>query len=222
MWRCDVKKFRRHSFVIGAYVLVLSFTLPFGLIACSRDQTATTAPQTEQPAVPPEYAEMQAQAELAQQWIQRMDPYVSQNPDGTYVMDWDGFRATLARSDPRLALSLQNGATATVDTKMIIGLRNGISAANKAVLADEAQGMQPAARWCTNHWWGRKCCYTGWDAELAIWYGWAVAAVATVIGVVPGAIMAYIAWMQERLNSQCGGFCVNVLWGSPFVWLTCP
>ncbi|MFA6512430.1 MAG: hypothetical protein WCV86_04900 [Patescibacteria group bacterium] len=198
-------------------------TIPL-LSGCSEDHAQVIAPPQEQtaPSVPDQYAQYEAQGTLIQQWIDRMDPYVTQNADGTFVCDWQAFQQDLARTNPQIALALNGAATPGKDAKVIVELRDGIPIANKA-LKEQPEGMtQTASTRCYWRWWGRTCCYTGWDAEVAVWTNAAAAVVAGIAGGPIGAgVVAYIAWVAERLTDQCGGFCINATWVGGF-WLTCP
>lgn len=209
--------------IVPGWAAVLCMVFVPVITGCTEDAVNTTAPTEEEQTTtaPSEFAEMQAQSELIHQWIDRMDPYVSQNADGTYTLDWQAFQNELAQTDPKIALALNHGATPGKDAEVIKGLRDGIPEANKAVLEGQTEGlMQTAGYSCRTYWWGRRCCYTGYDAQnmLSIMQN---GRIIWVLGWIAGFIWESYYWWADKMYNWCGGFCLNASWFGG-VWVTCP
>lgn len=207
-------RFRNRQSGLTCLVAALCMLVVPMLSGCTEDAVISTAPEEQSIQVPEEFAEQQVQAERFQQWIDRMDPYVSQSPDGTYALDWHAFQQDLAGSDPQLALSLQNGATPGKDAKVILELRDGIPIANKA-LKEHPEGVtQTAGYWCNTYWWGRRCCYTGNDGWLAV----SLMSAGTGIPGLGWGFAIYAAWAAYYMQVY-GNFCGNASWAGG-AWLT--
>jgi hypothetical protein len=210
-------RFRKPRMVIGAYAVILSLNLSF-LTSCTEDAVTLTAPEEQAtPQIPDEIAEQQALGERYEAWIQKMDSYVSQAPDGTYALDWEAFRTNLAQTDPQTALSLQNGATATEDTRVILGLREGIPKANQAI-KERADGvMELASVWTNYYWWGWRKCWTGDDA-------WKVVDLVDLGASIPGVgfMFGIGSYTLKQFIRNCGGFCYFRFWVSSYFWIKCP
>lgn len=134
-----------------------------------------------------------------QTWIDRMDPYVSQNADGTFSLDYASFH----QQHPNLV----GDDLATVE-----GLRDGIPAQNGAILKDGKGGDSCQSATCWRWWWGMKCCYSGIEAQRAIY-------LVTIGAIIPGlgAPMIYLAATMQYYLNVYGVFCVtstinNVTW----------
>ena len=132
------------------------------------------------------------EADRIEQWVERMDPYVTQNADGTFSIDYASFQQRYTNLTPE-------------DQAVVIGLRDGIPIMNESILRGRDDSIEWAACW--SWWWGTKCCYTGNQAETIIY-------VATVAGVISaaytlglGVVVGIAAATLNYFKNISGGFC---------------
>ncbi len=120
------------------------------------EKTPVNAPVTleavQQPITDTEAQE--AQARLYEAWIARMDPYVTQNADGTYMFN----EAAFADMYGRLADS---------DRIVVTGLQKCIPVVNAKVKESVPSGGA-AKIWFQWYWWGYKECYSQLSAEYML------------------------------------------------------
>lgn len=164
-------------------------------------------------------------AERYERWIALMDPFVTQNEDWTYTIDWSGFTDAISADYPDVAMHFNNkmdGLNPDIETVTV--LADGIEIANEYMLQqyealqDLPEGAH-AATWSYGYWWGRKVCYNGssWNSiEVVICVGSAALFIGpTAIG---GAYLAYLCyWSTERCTNQ---FCINFTWAG-VAWGSC-
>lgn len=125
-------------FALAALVISVS--------ACQRN-TGITEPSTYSTPV------TMTEVERTQVWIDRIDPFVTQNPDQTWNLDSDSF--------------YQQYAPRGNDAVTVTNLMGGIGMSNQEILKDR-KGISPESithRW---HWWGQSWTFTGVDARHAI------------------------------------------------------
>lgn len=148
-------------------------------------------PKQETP-VDPAIVANDALAQQIQKWIDRMDPYVSQLADGTFSIDYASFQQQYPNLTPE-------------DQATVEGLRDGIPAQNEYVLTNgggKGNSVESAACW--TWWWGAKCCFSGNDAETAIYL------VSIGAPFMPGGVVVmpiFIATLVY-LKATSGGFCI--------------
>lgn len=196
-----------HSLMLFAFVISL-FT------GCGGNSTPAN--------VEPENQEQRLSAERFERWIAAMDPYVRQNPDGTYVLDREAFLQSIRSSDPKTAATIDGLGAPTQDTEVIDNLIASIEAGNLRLAAEKAGGGDDTAgSSCSTHWWGRRCCYWGTSADIIV-AAMAMGAIISSFNWVAGAILGAYAWWADYLNDHCptGGFCISSTWAGG-VWLTC-
>jgi|GEM_PF-1895274 len=153
----------------------------------------------------PDFIEAKKQSEVLENWIERMDPYVTENKDGTYDFDHTSFEATYGELDG-------------INKSIVKQLKEGIPIVNQKIQEKGRTGAPSAAglymQW---HWWGITYCYTGYTAYLAT-------AMITATGKLP-----YVGWLigisygswAAYLTATYGGFCSNQTWNG-IVWLSAP
>lgn len=172
-----------------------------------------------------DYSEYEATADLYTYWIEQMDPYVSEQADGTYLLDWDGFYRSIAASNPEEVRYFAVGGQPTKDATVIAELRDGIPIANAAILAAKVASPQSAEETaevlgshCWNYWWGRRCCYWGNT-------GWVVAGIINAGGSIPpwGWLLWPWRFFINYYMAVYSGFCANSSWAWPSaIWITRP
>lgn len=204
--------------MISVQLLLLANMMP---IACGGDiNTPTVAPTSD-----PVDAPSNKQGELFERWIGMMDPFVTQNEDWTFSLDWEAFLGAIAETDPEIVAYFRGSGEGNDDTTIIETLRDGIPIANVEMLERYEQyqnlpdNAQPAI-WSVGYWWGRKVCYTGSDADVAqdiLCY------TAIVMGAWIPVPAAYVGWMcynANQCNDRYSQFCNNFTWAGIF-WTTC-
>ncbi|MGB8656825.1 MAG: hypothetical protein WCE90_03460 [Candidatus Zixiibacteriota bacterium] len=165
----------------------------------------------------------EAKAHLYVDWIERMEPYVTESKNGTFSIDWSKFLDSIQGSYPEVARYFQGNGQPSELTRIIEELRDGIPTANDSLSKGMTLGKvcetQGSACWW--YWWGKRCCY--WSAE-----GWRIVTILAVAGSagsyfippfgwVAGAISAYLCYYM----SVYGGFCLNQSWVGG-LWVTRP
>jgi len=186
---------------------------PLSLSQGSSPNTSENVPETV--ALESDLKAMEADAELRETWIARIEPYVSENSDGTYNLDETAFQNYLHESFPDLASHFSGNGLSSDASRVIEELTGSIPVVNKMILNGELDDLI-CGHACWNYWWGRRCCYWGSDAHYMIF-------IFTIGGIVPPLTYAYIpfaAWAQY-LTSVYGGFCTNMTWIGGG-WLTAP
>jgi len=148
-----------------------------------------------------ELAAFTVQAKLYQKLIDEMDPYVTENKDGTYSFDSVGFQAVSQNFND--------------DDKVVINdLKKGIPIVNGMILKNSASKTLGSACWW--YWWGQRCCYWGSTAHYYVM----VLAMGGPIPVFGWGYAVFAAWAGYFTNVY-GGFCFNRTWAGG-VWLTTP
>jgi hypothetical protein len=192
---------------------ILAIMSCIALIGCS-----TLSKPTETPAESQLYSveEVNQIAGLYESWIHTLEPFVTQNKDGTFALDWDKCLSQIAVADPRLAGILREGRDLNDEARIILELRDGIPKCNEAILASGSGESTALGSWCNYYWWGRKCCYTGSTAYNYIMY-------ASWGSIVPpaGLILGPFVKAATYLTDRYGGFCINQTYVGG-VWLTAP
>lgn len=154
-----------------------------------------------------DFQSLEANAQLHETWIERMDPYVSQNKDGTYAFDSTGFAATYS-------------SLSDADQTVVSSFIESIPVVNAKILNGELNNMECGGA-CWYYWWGERCCYWGSTAYVAIGILQAGGLLAGFIG---GIYFIAMAQWASWLNDHYGGFCLNITWacGPVCAWLTHP
>lgn len=168
---------RSHVLRVFMACLILSWS-----VGC-RD--TATEPQRESPP-------MTASPEILrlQSWIDRVDPFVSQNNDGTFTFD----NVSFIQQYPNLT---------PADATLVEGLRQLIASTTIPQGGKGGDECEWAACW--NWWWGSKCCFTGREASQII-------AIAVVGGLWGGplatAVLGSYAAVMQYYKDVYGGFCI--------------
>jgi hypothetical protein len=178
-------------------LLVLLAILVASTLSCGRKDhvTAPLTPTTS------DYSALEVQGQLYQQWIERMDPFVSMNKDGTYRFDATGFQKQYGRM-----VQLNPSNREIVNT-----LKAAIPFANADMKSEAANTC--AGSTCWSWWWGKKCCYWGDTAQ------WLVAAVSVGAAVVPviGKVASVYAAVMGGYLATHGRFCLKMIYGTPLL-----
>lgn len=161
-------------------------------------------------------------ADRYEAWIAQMDPYVSEQKDGTYVLQWDEFCAAVRSDNPQLYEEITQGnPSGNADAAVILELRDGVPVANETILAIRSGASAASEQACWNYWWGRRCCIWG---NTARYFASSLSAFSTVFRYLPWIssfiIAAYFSTVVAYTNIY-GGFCVNGSWIGGF-WITHP
>ena len=205
---------------ILAIVVLLNATLWIG---CG-GETSVNTPVTQETVQPPgtEFSAQEAQAQRYENWIAKMDPYVTTNPDGTYTLDFDGFISSIRTTNPKVASYFTAAGVSSEDAKVIETLKNGIPLANAEILQPSAKGsvdvMLPdaAGSACWQYWWGKRCCYWGSTAQQIANYLLFGGSISIFIPILAGVSGISGALLQLYVTAY-GGFCVNMPRGFPIV-----
>lgn len=181
--------------------------------SCSRDKEITAPEQPKD-----EFASFKAKAQVYQDWIECMEPYVIKNTDGTFSLEWDKFLGSIKVSYPEVARYFQGNGSPSDETKVIEELKNGIPLANEELLKGGAFGKvcDTQGYACWTYWWGRRCCFWGSTAVWAV----AVLTAGGSLPVVGWGFNIYAAW-AAALTALYNGFCANRSWVGG-CWLTAP
>lgn len=183
----------RRSRVLCASMAWLTFVWSVGCV------DTAVEPKRETP-VDPAIVANDALVQKMQTWIARMDPFVTQHADGTYSIDYPAFQRSYTLVD-------------TGDAKVIEDLRNGVAIVNESIMREGKRGQDSCeSAQCWRWWWGMKCCYSGIEAQRAIY-------LVTIGALIPGlgAPMVYLAATMQYYLNVYGVFCVtstinNVTW----------
>lgn len=189
---------------------MLSFSTTVSVVSCDRTETSVTPVIKEEPAqtnYEVTLAEMQKFNDEFFAIVDRVEPYITTNKDQTYTVDWEGFEA----ANPNLN---------TDQVKLVGNLKLGIPIANAAIFAAAKAPAEEQARWTKYYWWGKRECYTGYDAIVMASMMQSGAAISSFYWIASAIFQAYAGWAWG-LYSGCGGFCFNASWVGG-VWLTCP
>ena len=210
--------FRRHRHL---NITIVMAYLCSTLAGCSGDKS--NGPMDSDRALdPPESDDIPTEfvldAELAaryEAWINAMDPFVTQDPEGSYHFNDEAFINEIRQEHPEVVSNLLGEAIQPSRNASIVKeLLDGIALANKN---HPSQGGSEIQGWaCWTYWWGRRCCYWGNDA-------WAMVAMASAGGAIPVfgfGLVPYAAW-AGYLTQVYGGFCINNSWVGG-MWLTRP
>lgn len=206
------KKFANYMMMIAMYSMM------FMTIGCSDTEDGPVAPNTNDDIVTftgPDGEEIQisqteidkfaTQSQAYENMIEAMDPYVTENQDGTYRFDADAFMAT-------------NSKMNELGNKVYSNLAKGIPVINQKILAEKrSSGSTALSSYCNYYWWGACCCYTGSQ-------GWSIVSIVTISSWAPPplkwisrSLAVYLGWYM----SVYGGFCLNQSWiGGQ--WITHP
>lgn len=186
----------------------------FLTIGCSEDQdnpvannqdkivTITTPDGEEYQISQAEIDKFAAQSRAYEDMIKAMDPYVTENKDGTYHFNADAFMATNPKMDE-------------LGNKVYSELTKGIPVVNKMLLSERKQaGSTALSLTCSYRWYGKKCCYTGNTA-------WQVAGLYTAMGFIPyiGFIPGFVGIYLGYYAQIYGGYCVHQSWVGGY-WVT--
>lgn len=185
-----------------AIFMVLPMLIIMIAPACSQKKATESAPESEN-----NFQSLEANAQLHETWIQRMDPYVSQNTNGTYAFDSTGFATAYS-------------SLSDADQTVVTGFIESIPVVNAKIVSGELDNMTCGSA-CWNYWWGRRCCYWGSTAYVAI----GIMQVGGLLaGFVGGVYFIAMAMWATYLNDNYGGFCLNITWacGPVCSWLTRP
>ncbi len=201
-----------------AMMLLAMCSMMFMTIGCSDTEDGPVAPNTNDDIVTfagPDGEEIQisqaeidkfaTQSQTYENMIEAMDPYVTENTDGTYKFDSESYMAKY----PKLEVDVQ----ATYDE-----LTKGIPIVNQEILAEKRTGVSSAlGSACWYYWWGKRCCYwgdTGWKIVSLLNAG---AFLPPPFNYVVGGLGIYLAYYM----SVYGGFCLNQSWVGG-QWVTRP
>jgi len=88
-----------------------------------------------------------SQSKMYEAMIDAMDPYVSQNGDGTFVLDYEAF------------LSSQGQSLTAEEMEIAQNFNSGISVVNQKI-QEAAQSGTAAKIWRTYRWWGYQDCFS--------------------------------------------------------------
>jgi len=193
-------------------LVLVSFLNTILLAGCGEEKPVSSV-QTQESDT--EFSKLEARAQLYENWIAEMDPFVTTNSDGTYSLDWDSFINYIRSTNPKVAIYFTAAGVASEDAKVIEELKNGIPIANLEILQFNAKrssdAMQPeaAGQACWWYWWGKRCCYwgsTGWTIVNALQFG---AAGGAIILPLIGFVTAGMAWLFQQYMINYNGFCLN-------------
>jgi hypothetical protein len=97
-----------------------------------------------------------------------MDPYVTENKDGTFSLKWDKFIGSIQGTYPEVTKYFQGKGQPSDQTKIIEELKNCIPLANEELLKSGSFGKRCAEQSsaCWWFWWGVKCCYWGTEGYV--------------------------------------------------------
>lgn len=210
-------------------VLILAVST-LSVAGCGQDRvTGVRTPVTGDNASNKAVNEANATAARYEQWITAMEPFVHHDSGtDTYTLDRDAFVASLRQDHPLLAAEISGTTPQSEDAVAIDMLAGSVQKGNeiRAQMGSgsgtwRSGGLAASVAWCSYHWWGVTCCYTGSDADrmIALLTG---SAFVSSFWWVSGAILGAIAWWANYMNDHCpgGGFCLSVSWaGVP--WVTC-
>lgn len=205
--------------------MALFFFLSTLLSACGG---TPTAPVSDQQELDPAIVANNQLAERMENWISLMDPFVTQNEDWTFTLDWEAFLASVQESDPIVVAYFHGSSEGNDDTTAIESLRDGIPIANVEMLTQyEAYQNLPEgahmAKWKYSYWWGRVYCYSGSDADyviLLLTLGMISAAIPQ-LGVLSAALITVLLGYATYCDSVHGQFCLNVPWTVINTWVSC-
>lgn len=173
--------------------------LAISVSACQQRSTGITEPSTYSTPV------TMTEVERTQVWIDRIDPFVSQNPDQTWNLDSDSF--------------YQKYAPRGNDTVTVTNLMGGIGTANQQVLKVN-QGLSPEGIIVSFHWWGWTACFEGNAA-----YNFR-SIVSGGVALIPGvgiyiAVPLYVG-LDIYAHQHGDRFCINAYWWNKYaIWLSC-
>ncbi|MFH0952596.1 MAG: hypothetical protein V1838_05490 [Patescibacteria group bacterium] len=157
------------------------------------------------------FADQQAELELFLSWVEQIDPFVSQDKDHTYCVDWDGLNSFVASQ------KLSNE-----DSEMIESLKESVALANQRVMAGDPLLSKAEAQsvWTNYYWWGKRTCFTGHQA-LDYAYVFSGIAIGSSLFGIAGWILKAWAGICLWLYNGCGGYCFVSSWAGG-IWITCP
>lgn len=159
------------------------------------------------------------------EWVGNIDPFVNQNEDWTYTLNWSEFVDSTETSYPEVYDHYLNDGPVTLDTETIDALLNDLAITNQYALEDyEAQssgGAPPPSYSSYTYWWGRKWYFTGSDANYAEYYLCGSALIYGYWGGIPAVYVGGMCYVAGNCNDAYGRFAIYYVWGSPAYWVGC-
>jgi len=179
------------------FFMILPLLITMITPACSQKKATEPTPTPEN-----DFQSLEADAQRRQDWIDRMDPFVSQNKDSTFSLDWAGFIA-------------QYSSLSEADQAVVNEFAEGIPVVNAMVLNGELDNMSCGYA-CWWYWWGQRCCYWGSTGVWAV----ALLCAGSALPVIGWGFIIFCSW-ATALQTIHGGFCANRSWVGG-IWLTAP
>jgi len=133
--------------------------------------------------------------------VEKIEPYVTTNKNGTWTIDWQSFDKS-------------NSNLSAKENSLLSELKIGLSLANETVLEPPKAPNESLSYWVNYYWWGRKACFTGREAYIA------TSLFTTGSGVAGfNPINLGLAFLAEYYRDTYGGFCLYQTWVGG-VWMT--
>jgi hypothetical protein len=202
------------SFKHFAFFMALAMLIVMIAPSCTEKKVINPTPTPEN-----DIQSLEAKAQVLQDWINRMDQFVTQNSDGTYTLDRAVFLGTIQASHHDVYEYFTANGQKTTDAEIVEQFINVISITNAEILKGENDEVICGSA-CWHYWWGYRCCYWGNEAHYAI--------AAMSFGGISGPLWpirlllgAYAIWAQ-LVHDNHDGFCINWCPIGNTIWITAP